>query len=46
MPSKSFDVLGDDFSRTGLLSIMIALALGIQITKRIVARRQLERDWK
>lgn len=45
-PSLLFDSLGDDFSRTTLLTVMVALAGGIVVSKRVVKRRQLEAAWR
>lgn len=46
MPSKSFDVLGEEFSRGMLLMLMGSLAAGIIVAKHMVAEKKLNKAWE
>jgi hypothetical protein len=45
-PSKSFDVLSDDFNRIGLIVTALALLIGIVVTRTMAQRKQLSDNWK
>ncbi|RUP43929.1 hypothetical protein BC936DRAFT_150183 [Jimgerdemannia flammicorona] len=44
-PSKQFDVLSEDFSKTQLLLTMAALVIGIIVTRPMVRRKRVNRLW-
>lgn len=44
-PSRTFDVLSEDFSKGMLLATIVALGLGISITGPLVKSRQLKLRW-
>ncbi|GJJ09321.1 hypothetical protein Clacol_003543 [Clathrus columnatus] len=44
-PSKTFDILSESFNKIQLIFTIIALALGVTITKPIVRRKQLRQQW-
>ncbi|CAO3620546.1 unnamed protein product [Cunninghamella blakesleeana] len=45
-PSRQFDVLSEDFSKSQLLLTISALVIGITITSPIVKRKQVSALWK
>lgn len=45
-PSRQFDVLSEDFSKSQLLLTISALLIGIIITGPIVKRKQVSALWK
>lgn len=45
-PSKQFDLLSEDFSRAGLIITIVALIVGIFVSKKAVARKLISDAWK
>ena len=45
-PSKTFDVLKDDFDNWFIAVVLAALVAGAYVTKRLAARKQLEQAWR
>ncbi len=46
MPSKGFDILGDDFSRAGLVTVIAALVGGIFVSRHMVRSKKLRQEWQ
>ncbi|CAG8580961.1 4772_t:CDS:10 [Paraglomus occultum] len=44
-PSKTFDVLSEDFSKETLVTTIVALLIGIAVTRPIVNRRKINARW-
>lgn len=44
-PSKSFDVLSEDFNYSALILTMLALAASIQVAKHFAQRKRLNDQW-
>jgi len=45
-PSKTFDVLKDDFDHWFIAAALAALGIAAYLTKRLAARKQLEQAWR
>ncbi|KAJ3091171.1 hypothetical protein HK102_001448, partial [Quaeritorhiza haematococci] len=45
-PSKTFDLLSEDFNRVGLVATVVVLVVGIQVAKWTVQKRRLKDLWK
>jgi ER membrane protein complex subunit 1 len=44
-PSLSFDTLGDEFSRSTLVTVIAGLMVGIVIAKQWASQQKLRQDW-
>lgn len=45
-PSQMFDTLGEDFSRSTLVLVMVGLCGGIFVSKELVRRQNLKQAWQ
>jgi len=44
-PSKTFDVLGEDFNKLQLILVLAGLSGAIAVTQPLVQSRKLKRQW-
>lgn len=44
-PSNTFDVLNESFNKLQLVLTVVALAVGVLITKPMVHRKQMRQRW-
>lgn len=45
-PSKTFDLLNEDFSKMGLMSTIGLIGFGIWFVKEMVLRKKLNESWQ